>query len=94
MRAGTTANDEKPSRDPAVHDRSLTARLRRAATIGSVTTAAAAQLVSGSLASLVGSEGSMACCQDTVIATLAAIGTMKSTLDRPVARTFTPGGGA
>ena len=36
----------------------------------------------------------MACCQDTVIGTLAAIGTMKSTPDRPAASTFTPGGGA
>ena len=70
-RAGTTANDEKPSRDPTVHGCSLTARLGRAGTIGSVTTVEAAQLVSGSLASLAGSDGSMACCQDTVIATLA-----------------------
>ena len=36
----------------------------------------------------------MACRHDTVIGTLAAIGTMKSTPDRPAASTFTPGGGA
>ena len=71
----------------------MTARLGRAATIGSVTTVEAAQLSSGSLGSLDGSEGSMACRHDTAIGTLAAIGTMKSTPDRPAASTFTPGGG-
>jgi hypothetical protein len=61
LSAGTTANDEKPSRDPTLHDRCLTARLGAPATIGSVTTSTAAQLSDGSLGSLDGSEGSMAC---------------------------------
>ena len=94
LSAGTTANDAKPSRNPVLHSRCLTARLGRAGTIGSVTTVEAAQLPRGSPASPDGSEGSIACRQDTVIGTLAAIGTMKCNPDLPAASTFTPGGGA
>ena len=61
--------------------------------MGSVTTREAAQRVAGSSGSLCGSEGSIPWYQDTVMSTVGAIGTMKSTPLRPVATTRTPAGG-
>ena len=94
LSAGTTAKSAKPSRKPVLQSRSFTAWLARAATIGSVTTLDAVQLCDGSLGSLVGSDGSTAWRQETVMATLGAMGTTRATPDEFDPVTFTPGGGA
>jgi hypothetical protein len=94
FRAGTTAKSEKPKREPTLQPRSFTARLARAATIGNVTTVEAAQCCAGSLGSLDGSEGSIACSHETVMATLGAIGTTNASPDACAESTLTPAGGA